>query len=111
MVFLAEDWFAAEREELGQLSFRLHRELTEENGGREKWGHVGSRGVSYSTGSRGGRKGERGEDWLRQGGSRGVVGVSDVSSDDNQLGWLKRGEGDSMEVIEEEGSLAQMYTQ
>jgi glycine/D-amino acid oxidase-like deaminating enzyme len=111
--FLAEDWFAAEVEELGRLSFRLHRELAENNAGRDGWGYLRSTGVSYSAGKLGkGRKGERerGEGWLRQGGSRGdVVGVSEVFGDDNGPMWLKRGEGDSMEVIGEEGTLAQVY--
>lgn len=111
--FLAEDWFGAELEELGRLSFSLHRELAEQYGGREKWGYLRSSGVSYSAGKVGmgkGRRGERGEDWLRQGGSRGdVVGVSEVFNDENGPTWLKKEEGDSMEVIGEEGSLAQVY--
>ncbi|PMD30747.1 FAD dependent oxidoreductase-like protein [Hyaloscypha variabilis F] len=106
--FLAEDWFAAPLEELGRLSFRLHRELAEANGGREKWGYLKSRGVSYNAGSKG-KKG-RGEVWLRQGGSRGdVVGVSEVFGEEGDgPAWLKRGEGDSLESIGEEGSLAQV---
>jgi len=109
--FLAEDWFAAPLEELGRLSFRLHRELAEANGGREKWGYLKSRGVSYNAGSKG-KKG-RGEVWLRQGGSRGdVVGVSEVFGEEGDgPAWLKRGEGDSLESIGEEGSLAQVYVQ
>jgi hypothetical protein len=66
--------------------------------------------VSDSAGRGWKRKGkkERGEDWLRQGGSRGdVVGVSKVFGD--APAWLERSEGDSMEVIGEEGTLAQMY--
>lgn len=55
--FLAEDWFAAECEELGRLSFRLHRELAERNGGRGKWGYMGSRGVSYRAEMRGEERG------------------------------------------------------
>jgi len=108
---LAEDWFGAELEELGRFSFRLHRELAEQYGGREKWGYLRSSGVSYSAGKVGkGRRGERGEDWLRQGGSRGdVVGVSEAYVNDNEPAWLKREEGDSIEVIGEEGSLAQVY--
>jgi glycine/D-amino acid oxidase-like deaminating enzyme len=109
--FLAEDWFGAELEELGRLSFRLHRELAEQYGGREKWGYLRSNGVSYSAGKVGkGRRGESGEDWLRQGGSRGdVVGVSEGYVDDNGPAWLKREEGDRIEVIGEEGTLAQVY--
>jgi glycine/D-amino acid oxidase-like deaminating enzyme len=111
--FLAEDWFSAEVEELGRLSFRLHRELAESNAGRENWGYLRSTGLSYSAGvKRNGKKAERGEDWLRAGGSRGdVAGVSEVFGDDDGPAWLKRAEGDRMEVIGEEGSLAQVYVQ
>ncbi len=108
--FVAEDWFGAELEELGRLSFRLHRELAEQYGGREKWGYLRSSGVSYSAGKVGeGRRRERGEDWLRQGASRGdVVGVSEAYGNYNGPAWLKTEEGDSIEVIGEEGSLAQV---
>jgi glycine/D-amino acid oxidase-like deaminating enzyme len=108
--FLASDWVASECEELGKLSFRLHKELAEKQGGKGAWGYERSRGVSYSAGRgwKGKGKKERGEDWLRQGGSRGdVVGVSKVFGD--APAWLERSEGDSMEVIGEEGTLAQMY--
>jgi glycine/D-amino acid oxidase-like deaminating enzyme len=109
--FLAEDWFGAELEELGRLSFRLHRELAEEYGGWEKWGYLKSSAVSYSAGKVGkGRRGERGEDWLRQGGSRkDVVGASKVYVNDSGPAWLKREQGDSIEVVGKEGSLAQVY--
>ncbi|KAE9365339.1 FAD dependent oxidoreductase [Stipitochalara longipes BDJ] len=106
--FLAEDWFTASLEDLGKLSFRLHRELAESNGGKEKWGYLSSRGVSYSTGVKG-KKGERGEDCLRQGNSRGdVVDVNEVFGEGDAPAWLRRAEGDSLESIGEEGSLAQV---
>jgi glycine/D-amino acid oxidase-like deaminating enzyme len=110
--FLAEDWFFGDSEELGKLSFRLHRELAEENGGREKWGYLRSRGLSYSAGAKGGRKGKerRGEDWLREDRSRGeVVNFGGVFSDGDAPGWLRRGEGDNVEVIGKKGSLAQVF--
>jgi len=40
--YLASDWVASECEELGKLSFRLHRELAEKEGGK---GLGGMRGV------------------------------------------------------------------
>jgi glycine/D-amino acid oxidase-like deaminating enzyme len=86
--FLASDWVASECEELGKLSFRLHKELAEKEGGKGVWGYERSRGLSYSAGRgwKGKGKKERGEDWLRQGGSRGDgVGVSKV------LAMLRRG--------------------
>jgi glycine/D-amino acid oxidase-like deaminating enzyme len=111
--FLAEDWFSSDSEELGKWSFRLHRELAEEHEGRERWGYMRSRGVSYSAGAetgRGKRKKERGEDWLGEGRSRGeVVGVSEVFGDGDAPAWLRRGEGDNVKIIGEEGSLAQVF--
>lgn len=37
--FLAEDWHGADTADLASLSFRLHRELAEKDGGRDKWGY------------------------------------------------------------------------
>lgn len=71
---MAEDWFAAESEELGRLSFELHREVAEKEGGREKWGYLRSMGFSYSAGrGKGKGKKERGEDWLREGVVEGML--------------------------------------
>ena len=105
--FLAEDWFSSDSEALGKLSFRLHRELAAEHGGREKWGYVGSRGFSHSAGVRGKGK-KRGEDWFRDGESRWDV-VREGFRDGAEPGWLRRSEGDSVESIGEEGSLAQVF--
>lgn len=37
--FLALDWHGAATADLAELSYRLHRELADEFGGREKWGY------------------------------------------------------------------------
>lgn len=37
--FLALDWHGAATASLAELSFRLHRELADKDGGREKWGY------------------------------------------------------------------------
>lgn len=44
--FLAKDWFNPTMAPLGELSFRLHQELAEQNNGRAKWGYSPS--ISYS---------------------------------------------------------------
>ncbi|CZR63816.1 uncharacterized protein PAC_13713 [Phialocephala subalpina] len=60
------------------------------------------------------KKGERGEDWLRQDASRADAaneGVSEfVAGQEEELGpkWLSRSVGDEMEVIGEEGTTAQV---
>lgn len=37
--FLAKDWHGPATASIADLSFRLHRELAEEHGGRDKWGY------------------------------------------------------------------------
>jgi len=37
--FLAEDWHGADTADLARLSYKLHRELAEKDGGRQKWGY------------------------------------------------------------------------
>jgi glycine/D-amino acid oxidase-like deaminating enzyme len=112
--FLAKDWFSPSVSALGALSFEEHRRLSEEYGGREKWGYMRSSGVSYTAGRPGrGKKGGRGDDWLRHGGSRadgmGVEVNESVEEDAGVPGWLKRGEGDNVERVTEEGSVAQVW--
>lgn len=114
--FLSRDWFAEEASELGVLSFEEHRRLAEEHGGSEKWGYSVSRCVSYvghlaaENERKSGKKGVRGDDWLRCGGSRAETASVNEVIDASSKGprWLKRTEGDEMEVISEEGSTAQV---
>lgn len=44
--FLAKDWFNPTMAPLGELSFRLHQDLADQNNGRAKWGYSPS--ISYS---------------------------------------------------------------
>lgn len=60
--------------------------------------------------------GKRADDWLREGSSRALASqVTDATtkgmSGENEPSWLKRMEGDEMEVISEEGSTAQVFVQ
>lgn len=115
--FLAKDWFSPSLAALGELSFEEHKRLAEKEGGREKWGYMRSQGVSYTPSLTSGKKkkGERGEDWLRQDASRADAaneGVSEfVAGQEEELGpkWLSRSVGDEMEVIGEEGTTAQVW--
>ena len=116
--FLAKDWFSASVAAVGALSFTEHRNLAETFGGRKKWGYARSCGLSHrpgrGEGKRGGR-GRRGEDWLREGASRAEAVAGEVSGvvgegvGDEAPRWLRRGEGDVVEGISEEGSTAQMW--
>jgi glycine/D-amino acid oxidase-like deaminating enzyme len=111
--FLAKDWFSPSVAAVGALSFAEHKKLAEEFGGREKWGYMQSKGISYTTGRRDGKKVGRGDDWVRAGGSRADASgleINEFSSEgDDTPRWLRRVEGDVVESISEEGSTAQVW--
>jgi glycine/D-amino acid oxidase-like deaminating enzyme len=112
--FLARDWFSPSVAALGGLSFEEHRRLAEEHNGREKWGYSKSTGTSYTPGKGKTMSGKNGADWLRHGASRAeaaAVGVSELVDEPEEGGpaWLKRGNGDRVEVISEEGTTAQVW--
>jgi glycine/D-amino acid oxidase-like deaminating enzyme len=110
--FLAKDWFSPSVAALGALSFEEHKKLSEEYDGRERWGYSRSTATSYTAGrgkAMGGRR--RGDDWLRYGASRAeaaAAGITEVA-DETEPRWLRRGEGDGVEVISEEGTTAQVW--
>lgn len=74
--FLAKDWFSPASASLGELSFRLHKELADANDGPRHWGYAPSITYSLAIGRRGvGSKKVRDEEWLEEGTSRaGVAG-------------------------------------
>lgn len=120
--FLSRDWFAEEVSELGLLSFEEHKKLAEEHAGGETWGYSVSKSMSYVSHvtaeslRKSGKKGVRGDDWLRAGGSRAeTASGNDSAGLKENIGatgegpkWLKISEGDELEVISEEGSTAQV---
>ena len=110
--FLAKDWFSTSAAAVGALSFAEHKRLAEEFGGEQKLGYMRSSGLSYAAGRGVGRNGSRGDDWLRDGGSRAAASAMTTSEftseDDNAPRWLRRGEGDAVESISEEGTTAQV---
>jgi len=107
--FISKDWFSSDVAELGALSFEEHKRLAEEFGGREKWGYGSSTGVSYTVGNPN-KNGRRGDDWLR-GGSRADAANEEAVVDGSARcpKWLRRSDGDGVEIISEEGSLAQVW--
>ncbi|KAF7930408.1 uncharacterized protein EAE98_004808 [Botrytis deweyae] len=120
--FLSRDWFCDESSDLGLLSFEEHKKLAEENSGAEKWGYSVSRSLNFVShvaaekAKKSGKKGVRGDDWLRVGGSRAEtasgndgVGVKEAASTAGEWPkWFKKNEGDEMESISKEGSTAQV---
>jgi glycine/D-amino acid oxidase-like deaminating enzyme len=92
--FIAKDWFDSSLLELGELSFRLHKELADKFDGRRNWGYSGSVALSLNE-SGGSGMGMRGEDWLFDGQSRRVMVRDTFSSTTNHTWpqWLKKGDG------------------
>ncbi|GAB1312164.1 FAD dependent oxidoreductase domain-containing protein [Madurella fahalii] len=107
--FLAKDWFTPSLASLGALSFEEHRRLAQEHGGREKWGYSPATCVSYAASAAGRDSSKRGDDWLRDGTSRADAApeVLDACSGKTPA-WLRRVDGDHLELIGDEGTTAQV---
>ncbi|EMC92622.1 hypothetical protein BAUCODRAFT_77159 [Baudoinia panamericana UAMH 10762] len=104
--FLASDWFGPPTASLGALSFQLHKELAAQHDGKKQWGYSRSTGTSLAQSNYRGTA--RGDDWLRDGGSRAdAAGTHEFAG--NQVGpaWLTRRRGDKVELISEDESVAQ----
>lgn len=110
--FLAKDWFSPAVGELGALSFVEHRKLAEKEDGAAKWGYSRSTATSLATsGSSEGTKQEKKEKvdvWCRDGGSRADVASGGDRSDGVAPPWLWTAEGDEVELISDEGTVAQL---
>ncbi|KAI1140961.1 nucleotide-binding domain-containing protein [Hypoxylon sp. FL0543] len=101
--FLAKDWFSPTSAELGALSFAEHRRLADKEDGARKWGYARSTSISLSPGTN-----ERRVDvWCRDGASRAEAASGDPSAG-TAPSWLRRDRGRAVEVISEEGSVAQV---
>ncbi|KAF2727959.1 FAD dependent oxidoreductase-like protein superfamily [Polyplosphaeria fusca] len=105
--FLAADWFAPSVASLGTLSFKLHKELADQNDGAKRWGYSQSTGISLSQDAED-AVGGSGEDWLRDGTSRAQAAGQKPALGANGPAWLKRAEGATMEVISRDGSTGQI---
>lgn len=117
--FLARDWYGPGSAALGALSFDEHRRLAGRHDGAARWGYQPSTAVSYTAGSGSvsgggaGGEGARGEDWLLAGTSRanaaaaaGAGGIEDGGG--MAPPWLRRGKGDSVSIIGDSSSTAQV---
>lgn len=99
--------FGSSSASLGQLSFDLHKDLADSHDGRNRWGYSPSTGTSLAQSS-GGTKGARGDDWLRQGTSRAEVAAEHEFVAGDGPAWLTRKKGDSIEIISEINTVAQL---
>ncbi|KAK4164187.1 FAD dependent oxidoreductase [Cladorrhinum sp. PSN259] len=108
--FLAKDWFAPSLSEWGALSFDEHRRLAEENGGRDKWGYSSAVCISYAASAALRDAEKRGDDWLRHGTSRSNAApvILDHEQQSKTPSWLRRQEGDHLELIGDEETTAQV---
>ncbi|KAL0468650.1 FAD dependent oxidoreductase [Neurospora intermedia] len=116
--FLARNWFAAEVSSLGALSFAEHARLASAHDGRRNWSYAPSTSLGYSAVAVDKGVNKRGDDWLRSGTSRAEAALGDnkekvpvVSVEDlkeKTPTWLRRREGDDVEVIGGEGDTAQL---
>lgn len=99
--------FAPSTASLGELSFKLHKELADQNDGKKQWGYSRSTGTSLTEGTSG--SGGRGYDWLRDGRSRAeAAGVHEFKGDDNGPAWLARKQGDQLELLSKDNTVAQV---
>ncbi|KAJ4408648.1 hypothetical protein N0V82_009663 [Gnomoniopsis sp. IMI 355080] len=109
--FIARDWFGPGVSSLGALSYDEHRRLAEVYDGASRWGYRRTTAWNYNPGPRREKTSARGEDFLRTGASRARV---DHKTQDGELtteaepSWLRRTAGDSISVIGDEGSTAQV---
>lgn len=109
--FVAKNWFGTSVAELGALSFAEHKRLAQEYDGKTKWGYSASTGNSYVP-ANAKKGGKRGDDWLREGSSRAGAATEVASKlvyNGTEPRWLRRTEGDGVEVISEDGATAQVW--
>lgn len=108
--FLSRSWFPAPLRALGELSFDLHTELAQKEGGREKWGWCKARSVSFVEDEDAGEEKERPENWLMSDDWL-AAGVSRAEAAKSELGWrkksgpewLRRARGREMRVLSGKG--------
>lgn len=123
--FLARDWFGPGVSSLGALSFDEHRRLAKVYDGASRWGYQRSTAVNYTPGPRRAKAKAKGvvgngagggDDFLRTGGSRATAAVHKDQDGEvaaaarNEIAppWLRRTPGDSISLIGEPGSTAQL---
>lgn len=106
--FLARDWFPPVILPLAELSYEEHVKLAEEHNGREKWAFAKCTTIGHEV-NRKKRKGnfKKDEDWLEEGGSRADLVEERKGMGDGKVpSWLRRVDGDSVEVIDDDGGTA-----
>lgn len=124
--FVAKDWFSSAVASLGELSFRLHKQLAAEHNGAVRWGYARSVAYSLAVDSRGvGRESQSGRDvWLESGSSRseaartGTDGQeshptegarrNEMLNDDGTPAWFTKQKGGTLDIIDDQDGCAQV---
>lgn len=111
--FLARNWFAPKVSSLGALSFAEHARLAAAHDGRTNWSYAPSTSLGYSAVAADKGIKKRGDDWLRSGTSRAEAAPELPVLGEEELrkkvpAWLRRRDGDDVEVIGTEGDAAQL---
>lgn len=85
----------------------MHRRLAEKDGGYSNWGYSKSTGTTFVEGD--GRLEKDGKQWLENGGSRAeVAGSHEFVQGEGGPAWLLKKDGEKVEVLSEDGSVAQV---
>lgn len=122
--FLAKDWFSPASASLGELSFRLHKELADANDGPQHWGYAPSIAYSLAISRRGvsGKKAKN-KDWLEKGKSRAEVAGSnngdevptedgarrdEMLNEDGTPAWISPQKNGTLEMISSSDGCAQV---
>lgn len=103
--FLAKDWFSPEVAELGALSFEEHKRLADQENGAEKWGYSRTTPIAISSAST--KSKEKLDPWFHNGSSRAEAASGNASAAAAPQ-WLWNEEGNAVEVIGEENTVAQL---
>jgi glycine/D-amino acid oxidase-like deaminating enzyme len=102
--FLAEDWFGSDLAPLGKLSYRLHKELSEAYGGREKWGYTPTTTLLYTfPGTK-----EQGYNWPPRQQTNHAEAVAEVEDHWTVPKWMRRQPDDHVELNAVDGTTAQL---
>ena len=114
--FLAKDWFSHPSASLGELSFRLHKELAAKYGGSKEWSYAPSMVYSLAANSRGMSKPTGGADWLLEGTSRtdeapastNGARSEEMLNEDGSPAWFSKQKDGTLEELDVSGGCAQI---
>ncbi|KAI1105985.1 nucleotide-binding domain-containing protein [Jackrogersella minutella] len=100
--FLAKNWFSPASAQLGLLSFEEHLKLAAKEDGARNWGFAPSTSISLTPAA-----GKRVDVWCRDGASRAEAAAGGTAAGVAPP-WLRGRGADAVEVISDEGSVAQV---